>query len=121
MKTQKIIYWTSTGIFSAMMLLSAFMYFTSSDVVASFARIGFPSFFRIELGIAKFLGALALLLPFVPARIKEWAYAGFGITIISAVIAHLVSEPPATAIMPVVMFGVLVASYVTYHRLNDSK
>ena len=38
--------------------------------------------------MAKLLGVVLLLAP-VPARLKEWAYAGFAITLGSALIAHL--------------------------------
>jgi hypothetical protein len=41
----------------------------------------------VELSWAKFLGVVLLLAP-VPARLKEWAYAGFAITLGSALIAH---------------------------------
>jgi hypothetical protein len=34
-------------------------------------------------------GATALLLAPAPARLKEWAYAGFAINLASAVIPHL--------------------------------
>ena len=33
-------------------------------------------------------GVAALLVPMVPARLKEWTYAGFAITLVSALIAH---------------------------------
>ena len=42
----------------------------------------------MELSWAKFAGVVALLVPMVPARVKEWAYAGFAITLVSALIAH---------------------------------
>ena len=42
----------------------------------------------MELTWAKLLGVVLLLAP-VPARLKEWAYAGFAITLVSALIAHL--------------------------------
>ena len=51
-------------------------------------HLGFPAYFRVELSWAKVLGVIALLAP-VPARIREWAYAGFAITLLSALIAHL--------------------------------
>jgi len=51
--------------------------------------LGFPAYFRIELSWAKLAGVAALLVPMVPARLKEWAYAGFAITLVSALIAHL--------------------------------
>jgi hypothetical protein len=42
----------------------------------------------VELALAKLLGVALLLAP-VPARLKEWAYAGFAFTLGSALIAHL--------------------------------
>ena len=51
-------------------------------------RLGFTDYFRVELAWAKLLGAVLLLAP-VPARLKEWAYAAFAITLGSALIAHL--------------------------------
>ena len=54
----------------------------------AFAHLGFPDYFRVELALAKLFGVVLLLAP-VPARLKEWAYAGFAITLVSALIAHL--------------------------------
>ena len=53
----------------------------------AFTHLGFPDYFRVELAWAKLLGVVLLLAP-VPARLKEWAYAGFAITLGSALIAH---------------------------------
>ncbi len=54
----------------------------------AFTHLGFPDYFRVELSLAKLLGVVLLLAP-VPARLKEWAYSGFAITLGSALIAHL--------------------------------
>ena len=54
----------------------------------AFTHLGFPAYFRVELAWAKLLGVVLLLAP-VPARLKEWAYAGFAINLVSALIAHL--------------------------------
>src|SRR6187402_1236783 len=108
MKAQKITYWISTLLFSAMMLFSGYAYFTSPDVKAGFEHLGFPSYFRVELGIAKVIGAILIALPFVKGRFKEWVYAGFGITFISAIIAHLsVGDPAANWISPLVTLIIL--------------
>lgn len=112
MKTNKIIYWASTGIISAMMLFSAFGYFTNPDMKAGFVHLGFPDFFRIELGVAKILGAIALLLPMTPAKIKEWAYFGFALVFVSASIGHAaVSDPVSNIIPPLVFLAILGVSY----------
>lgn len=59
------------------MVLSFVNYLFNPVMVAGYAHIGFPDWFRVELGIAKLLGALALIIPAIPARVKEWAYACF--------------------------------------------
>jgi hypothetical protein len=117
MKKNKIIYWASTGIISAMMLFSAFGYFTNEEMKNGFTHLGFPDYFRIELGAAKAIGALALLIPMIPVKLKEFAYAGFGIVFISAIIAHLASgDAVSMAITPVVMLGILSVSYIYYKK-----
>src|SRR5215470_10417380 len=58
------------------------------QVAEAFRHLGFPAYFRVELSWAKLLGVVLLLAP-VPARLKEWPYAGFAITLGSALIAHL--------------------------------
>ncbi len=119
MKTVKIIYWISTVLISLMMLMSAYMYFTSPDVTAGFKHLGFPDYFRKELGILKFLGGLTLLIPMIPARIKEWAYFGFFINFVSAVIAHAAMGDPVTGL--IAPFVLLITSYITYHKLLTAK
>jgi len=111
-KARRIAFLISTGLFSAMMALSAFAYLTQPMMAQAFIHLGFPAYFRVELAIAKLLGIAALLAP-VPSRVKEWAYAGFGITFISAVIAHSSVDGPATAVAPVVAFALLATSYLT--------
>ena len=83
MKKDKVIYWLSTGLLALMMVFSAFSYLTKPEMAAAFQHLGFPPYFRVELAVAKLLGALVLLLPVVPAHLKDWAYAGFGFTFIS--------------------------------------
>ena len=109
----RIVYWGSTTVFSLMMVFSAYQYLTSPEMEGAFTHLGFPAYFRVELAIAKFLGAAALLLP-VSARLKEWAYAGFTFNLISAVVAHAaLGDPAKYTLMPVVFLAVLSVSYVT--------
>ena len=61
---------------------------TDLIIPEAFTHLGFPAYFREELAWAKLLGVVLLLAP-VPARLKEWAYAGFAIDLASALIAHL--------------------------------
>jgi hypothetical protein len=80
-------FWIATALFCLQIGFTAYAQLCLPQVAAAFTHLGFPPYFRVELSLAKFLGVLLLIAP-VPARLKEWAYAGFAITLGSALIAH---------------------------------
>jgi hypothetical protein len=122
MKRNKIIYWVSTGLFCAFLLLTSISYLTDPNFVDIFKHLGLPQYFRVELAIAKILGVLILLVPKIPSRFKEWAYAGFGITLISGVIAHFSSGDRVGYIINVLFFfTLLMISYIYEHKRNNEK
>lgn len=85
-------------------------------------HLGMPYWFHLELGIGKFIGGLILILPFFPKRIKEWAYVGFGIDILSATIAHLtVDGVILSSFEPLIFLAILICSYISYHKLHAHK
>src|SRR5205085_11619611 len=80
-----------------------------------FVHLGYPSYFRIELTVAKVLGVLALLVPGIPRKVKEFAYFGFGITLVSASIAHFsVGDPALFVVDPMLFLSALVVSYLLF-------
>jgi DoxX-like family len=83
-----IAFWIATAVFCLQIGFTAYAQLSLPQVAQAFTHLGFPAYFRLELSWAKFLGVALLLAP-VPARLKEWAYAGFAITLGSALIAHL--------------------------------
>lgn len=99
-----------------MMAASAYGYLTAPMFAGAFTHLGFPGYFRVELAIAKFAGVVALLAP-VPRWMKEWAYAGFAITLVSAFIAHTSTDGPQTAVPPVVAFAILIVSRLLLDRV----
>lgn len=122
MHTKRVIYWTTTILFSVTMLTSAYLYLTSPAMAADFKHLGFPSYFRIELAIAKILGVATLLLPFAPTAFKDFAYAGFTIVLFSAAIAHSsIGDPAIGVIMSFVLFAILSVSYIYYGKLVRNK
>ena len=127
-RKDRIIYWTTTGIVSAVMVFSIINFTFLQGVPfpeGGFVHLHLPSYFRIELTIAKTLGVLALLIPSVPTKIKEFAYFGFGITLISASIAHFSVGDASRSVLfildPLGFFIVLVVSYVYFERLRAQK
>ena len=89
-RARTIAYWVVTALFCVQMGFTAYAQLRLPQVAAMFTHLGFPAYFRVELSWAKLLGIVLLLAP-VPARLKEWAYAGFAITLVSALIAHFSS------------------------------
>src|SRR5580704_15515121 len=93
-KAKTIVYWIVTALFCLQMCFTAYAQLCLPQVAEAFTHFGFPAYFRVELAWAKLLGVVLLLAP-VPARLKEWAYAGFAINLGSAIIAHrAVSDGP---------------------------
>jgi hypothetical protein len=82
-------YWILTTLLCLQMGFTAYAQLSFPQLVQVFAHLGFPDWLRVELAWAKFLGVALLMLP-VPAWLKEWAYAGFAITLATALIAHFV-------------------------------
>jgi hypothetical protein len=84
-----------------------------------FRQVGYPDYyFRVELAWAKLLGVVLLLAP-VPARLTEWAYAGFAFTLASALIAHVAAGDGPDAWGWAAGTGVLWAlSYALWRRLQ---
>jgi hypothetical protein len=111
--TRKVIYWASTGLVALSGFMAALAYLSGGpQAIEGFAKVGYPQQLRILLGIAKPLGAIALLIPGWP-RLKEWAYAGFTFAWIAATVAHYLAGETSHAIEPVVLLALLFVSYFT--------
>jgi hypothetical protein len=80
--------------------------------------LGYPAYFGNVLVIFKIAGVLALIISQVPKRVKEWAYAGFAFSFIFAAISHgVVDGINGQTFLPLVVFGILIVSYVYYHKI----
>lgn len=114
MKINKIIYWISTGFFALSMLFSSYLYLTHSpQLVDGFKLMGYPLLMLSILGMAKLLGAIALLQPKFNT-LKEWAYAGFTINLIGAAWTHIAMGHPF--ISPILFLALLAVSYWFFRR-----
>jgi hypothetical protein len=120
MKKDKIIYWVLTVLLSLSLALAGFMYLTAPVMAAGFTHLGFPSFFRIELGVAKIIGAIVLLLPMIPFRIKEWAYIGTAIVFVSAFIAHTSVDGIKTTTSAVIFIGIWAVAFIYFNKVSRS-
>ena len=86
MKKINIAYWIITSLFSAFMILSSIggLLLTQEAVDYLHVKMGYPTYFIQMISVAKILGAVAIMLPMLPARVKEWAYFGLFIDLVAA-------------------------------------
>jgi len=125
-RRERIIQQTTTGIVVAVMVFSIINFIFNDHFPfpngpeGAFVHLGLPQYFKIELTIAKILGVLALLIPGVPFKIKEFAYFGFGITLVSAAIAHFARGDAGLSVLfvidPLIFLGILMVSYFYFEK-----
>ena len=74
-KTARRIYWTVTLLFVVTMMSAGLTYLAGASFnVEGVTHLGYPAYLLKILGIAKFLGAIAILQGRF-RTLKEWAYA----------------------------------------------
>ena len=109
-KTNKIIYWIATvwlalGMVStaAVQLFQAKEGQGGADMVI---HLGYPVYLLTILGIWKFLGVVAVLIPKFPL-LKEWTYAGFFFVMSGAIFSHIALGDPVKEIFPSLLLLIL--------------
>lgn len=121
MKNTKIIFWSATILIFLFQGVMPALTGHTEMAKEGIRHLGYPEYFGTALTICKVLGATALIIPAVPAAWKEWAYAGFTFDLIFACISNVAVDGfSGTAFFPLIVLAVLMASYVTYHKLNNT-
>jgi hypothetical protein len=121
-KTTKAIYWTTTVI---IFLFEGVMpALTSQTQLAKqgIQHLGYPEYFGNAFVIFKVLGALALIIPQISNRIKEWAYAGFTFDFIFAGISNwAVDGLSFLTFFSLLFLAILIASYIKHEKIIRNK
>ena len=108
---RKVAYWVSTIFVAFIMSVSGGLAIThAAPMMKALAHLGYPPYFANLLGVGKIVGLVVLLLPGL-AKLKEWAYAGFAIVVISASYSHFSSGDGLMALDPLVTLAALIVSY----------
>ncbi|MCB9798198.1 DoxX family protein [Candidatus Nomurabacteria bacterium] len=118
LKKDKIVFWITTTII--FLFEGVLVAFTSQSEMAKegIRHLGYPDYFGVMLAIFKVIGSLVLIIPSVPKRFKEWAYAGFGIDFISAFVSIWVVDGFGVGlILPFAFMIILALSYRSCHKM----
>ncbi len=120
MNKTKLIYWISTGLIFIMEGILPALTSQTELAKQGISHLGYPEYFGNALVIFKVLGSLALIIPQVPKRIKEFAYAGFVFDFAFASISHFaVDGMDFQSFFPLIFMAILVGSYMSYQKLQD--
>jgi hypothetical protein len=120
MKTTKIVYWITTSIIC--LFASSAIFMNSKMAIEGTTHLGIPRWLGLEISIGQLIGLVLLIIPAIPARLKEWAYVGFGIMYISAAVSHIaMGDPFSNTVMAIVFFGLLLVSYTSFHKIQAAK
>ena len=119
MKKHKIIFWVTTTIIFLMEGVMPALTSQTKMAKDGISHLGYPEYFGNALVVFKVLGALTLIIPAMPKRLKEWAYAGFAFDFIFASISYFAIEGVVgLSFFPLIFLGILALSYNSYHKLN---
>ena len=119
MKKITIAYWIVNGLLAAFMIFSRLDNVVTGEQSVAFIhdKMGYPVYFIPWIGVAKILGAIAILLPMLPARVKEWAYFGFFMDLSTAIYSFIALGEHVSGYAPMFIFvGVLIAAYILHHK-----
>jgi hypothetical protein len=120
MKKHRITYWVSTGIIFLFEGVAPALTSQTEMAKEGMRHLGYPQYFGVALAVFKVLGALALIIPQVPARVKEWAYAGFTFSLLFASISnYAVTGLNGGVFFPLIILAILMTSYWSFHKLNE--
>lgn len=118
MKTTKVVYWTSTIIIFLLEGLMPAFTGHSKFAIEGITHLGYPVYFATMLTVYKVLGGIAIIIPVIPQRIKEWAYAGLAFELTSAFISHAVVDGfGGQTFFPILVLAILVLSYIFYNKV----
>jgi hypothetical protein len=108
-----VTYWIATIFIAVIMTASGVLaIFHVPAFMKALAHLGYPAYFSNLLGLGKLIGVYVLLAPRL-AKLKEWAYVAFSITVLSACYSHYNAGDGWMALEPLITFIALIVSYST--------
>ncbi len=121
MKKNKIAYWITTSLIFLMEGVMPALTSQTKLAKEGISHLGYPEYFGNALVVFKVLGALILIIPKLPRKLKELAYAGFTFNFLFACISHgAIDGVNFQTFFPLIVLAILSTSYYNYTKLNTN-
>jgi hypothetical protein len=115
---QSVSYWVVTALFLTPMAgsgLPELLIGGPASTAATLAHLGYPLYLMRILGLAKVLGAVAIVTN-RSRTLTEWAYAGYVFDLVGALASHLIVGDGPVAAAPAIMLALVLSSYRLYSQ-----
>jgi hypothetical protein len=121
-KSAKTFYWSASIIVGTLMFFDGIGGVTKQEAGQEVMRhLGYPMYVLVIFGIAKLLGAVAIIQTKY-STIKEWAYAGFAFNFIGAFASRVfVGDSFMEVLFPILMLGVLSVPYFAWKKFDSTR
>jgi len=121
-KTNNLVYWISTIIFSALMIFSALggLQPTQQAIQLIHDGLGYPVYFIQFISVAKLLGVIIILIP-GSGRIKDWAYAGLFFDLAGAIYSGIAASGKFDPLMLTLIIWIVPGILSYYFWLKKIK
>lgn len=121
-KTTNILYWVFTLLLAAMSIMDGIGGITKQQAgIDVMQHLGYPVYLMQVLGVAKLLGAVAIVQTKFNT-LKEWAYAGFAFNFIGAFASRAVmGDGGFLLFLPLIMLAFMFVPYLLWKRLQKAK
>ena len=118
-KTLKIAYWVATVLVALWLLADGIAGVMRAQAgMDSLVHLGYPVYLLTISGIAKILGAIAILQTRF-RTIKEWAYAGYAFNCLLAFASHLyVGDAVFLTVMPLIFLAIAMIPYFLWRKIR---
>lgn len=112
-----LLYWIPTALVVLVMGAGGLVDAIRADAaVAVIVHLGYPVYFATLVGVAKVLGAIAIVAP-VPRTVREWAYAGLAFDVTAAAVSHAtVGDPVFNPLFALLVLALVLVSYSGWRR-----
>ena len=118
-KTNNIVYWISTIVFSALMIFSAAggLQPSQQSIQIIHDGLGYPIYFIQFISVAKLIGVIIILIP-GRGRIKVWAYAGLFFDLAGAVYSGIAASGKFDPLILTMLIWIVpgIVSYYCWRR-----
>jgi len=118
-KTNNIVYWISTIVFSALMIFSAAggLQPSQQSIQIIHDGLGYPIYFIQFISVAKLIGVIVILIP-GSGRIKDWAYAGLFFDLAGAVYSGIAASGKFDPLILTMLIWIVpgIVSYYCWRR-----